>query len=541
MVSITLESSIIESTWQAITRDAFGAEGAPSFHVPGDIGSRGVIILDQDSRIIQTNAGIGLLLGVPHENLLGRDGRTAVADILENRLKDPGGYRSRCRWLEEHLEEVAEDVLEIVSPERRVLHRYSAPLLDGEGRFSGRVEIYSDITRRRELEKSVQRAYDELKAAQEQLVQSEKLRAIGEVASGVAHDFNNTLGIILGNIQLLMRMVDDESVRSKLQYAERAALDGVETVRRIQEFTKTRAQQPPDVLDLSELAAEVARMMEPVWRDASESQDRKIELRLNLTPGVFALGTGAEAREVFANILMNAVQAMPEGGEIQISTGRSEDSAWLKIADTGVGMTEDVRRSVFDPFFTTRGVEGTGLGMSVAYGIVKRHGGTISIESEPGKGTAVTVTLPSANDLSQDGSGLPRQEHVSVDPARILVVDDEEMFAQVFVEMLSEFGHSVCVARNGADALEQFDRDRFDLVFTDLRMPEMSGWQLAETIKNIDPAVPVVLLTGWGAVVDDSDIEASGVDMVLAKPVKLEKLSSIVAEALGRRADGTRN
>lgn len=528
-----MESSIIESTWQEITRHAFGAAGAPSFHVPGDIGSRGVLILDKEFRIVRANIGIGTLLGVPHESLLGKDGRTAITNVLDCRLREPDG----CPFneLKEQTEEVVEDVLEIVSPERRVLHRYSAPLLDKDGLYAGRVDIYSDITKRRDLERAVQRTYEELKAAQEQLVQSEKLRAIGEVASGVAHDFNNTLGIVLGNIQLLMRTVQDENIQAKLQYAERAALDGIETVRRIQEFTRARPQKPPEILDLNGIAMEVVRMMEPVWRDSAQAQGIRIELRFDLSNNAAAMGTAAEIREVLANILLNSIQAMPESGTVTISTGRSETSAWVRITDTGIGMTEEVRKRVFDPFFTTRGVEGTGLGMSVAYGIVKRHGGSISVESESGKGTAVTVTLPAADALSSDDIGSLEQEPAVIHPARILVVDDEEMFAQVFVEMLSECGHSVCVARCGSDALEQFRQDSFDLVFTDLGMPEMSGWELAETIKDINPAVPVVLLTGWGAMVDETDVEASQVDMVLAKPVKLEKLSSIVAEVLGRQ------
>ncbi len=174
------------------------------------------------------------------------------------------------------------------------------------------------------------------------------------------------------------------------------------------------------------------------------------------------------------------------------------------------------------------------MGMSVAYGIVSRHNGAISVESEPGKGTVVTVLLPAASDAPILKDTRPPEEIAGARPANILVVDDEDMFAQVFVEMLAECGHAVCVARSGEEAIKQFRKDPFDLVFTDLGMPEMSGWQVARSIKSIAPGTPVVLLTGWGMSVDEAELAKSRVDMVVSKPVKLSELSSIVAKALGR-------
>ena len=203
-----------------------------------------------------------------------------------------------------------EDVLETNGNSNRVIHRYSAPLFDESGECLGRVEIYSDITRRRRLEQAAKRAYHELRNTQEQLVQSEKLRAIGEVASGVAHDFNNTLGIILGNVQLLLRAADDESSRARLRAAERAALDGVDTVRRIQEFSKIGHQTPTSPVDLTIIAAEVVEMTRPVWED--DSREHAIWVETNLAPKAVAMANGPEIREVLINILMNALQAMPQ-------------------------------------------------------------------------------------------------------------------------------------------------------------------------------------------------------------------------------------
>lgn len=503
--------------------------GAPSFELPAGASNRGVLVVDTNDCITFADSNIFHLLDVPSDRLLGKSTREAVANILRHCFSDGEAYAARWQFVREHPTQILDDVLHMVGSTGRTIHRYSAPIFGKAGECVGRVEIYSDITKRRELETAVRHAYEELRTTQDQLIQSEKLRAVGEIASGVAHDFNNTLGIILGNLQLLLRNTEDSAVVSRLQSAERAALDAVDTVRRIQEFTRTRPQEPPSVLDLSKLASEVVEMMKPVWQDGARAQGRDIDILLDLGSSAYALGNAPELREVLTNVLLNAVQAMPNGGSICISTGCSNSSSWVQIADSGIGMPDDVKNRVFDPFFTTRGVEGTGLGMSVAYGIIKRHGGRISIESAPGKGTSVTIFLPAAAE-TQVMPDQSNQASISISPARILVVDDEEMFAAVLVEMLSECGHAVCVARSGSEALEQFRKSPFDLVFTDLGMPEMSGWQVARNIKDLEPETPVVLLTGWGATLDKDELEASSVDLVLSKPIKLEDLSAAVAE-----------
>lgn len=520
---------------------AFGRDSL-SFNLPAESSARGVIVTDTDHRIRFTDPLICDLLGVDAGEMLGRSIGEVVSGILKHRFADPDAYERQTLGLCEHPRETAEDVLELASPVRRVLHRYSSPLLDEQRKPIGRVEVYSDITRRRNLEednvhlyKQVKSAYEELKSTQDQLLQSEKLRAVGEIASGVAHDFNNTLGIILGNIQLLLRTVDDPKMRTRLQAVEQAALDGAETIRRIQEFTRIQPDEAVAPVDLSSLATTVVDVMKPSWLNTMQAKGCCIDVHFDLADDSLATGIAPEIREVLANVVLNAVQAMPGGGTLRISTGRDDSSAWIRIADTGVGMADEVRSRVFDPFFTTKGVEGTGLGMSVAYGIVKRHRGRIAIESEVGQGTTVTISLPAASGgvQAQDAEQPSAAEPVA--PARILVVDDEEMFAQVFVDMLSEYGHVVCTANSGADAIKQFQVSSFDLVFTDLGMPEMSGWQVAKGIKDINSAVPVVLLTGWGAKVDEDQLAQSQVDMVLSKPVRMEELSGVISTALSSR------
>jgi len=507
----------------------------PSFELPAGASNRGVLVIDTANCISSTAGRLFELLGVSSEELIGRNIEDAAKNVLKSRFVEADDYEASWKWLKDHPDAVLDEVLHPKEPKNRVMHRYSTPVMGKDGNQVGRIEIYSDITKRRELEAAVRSAYEELKVAQDQLVQSEKLRAIGEMASGIAHDFNNTLGIILGNIQLLLRNTNDKNARIRLQAAERAALDAADTVRRIKEFTQESRHEPFTIIDLNTLSSEVIEMMRPTWQNEVPAG---INVTFNPADDVYTIGNETEIREVLINIILNAIQAMPEGGTINIATGSSGDTSLVRIADTGAGMTEDIRKRVFDPFFTTRRVKGTGLGMSVAYGIIKRHNGSITIDSEPGNGTIVTIGLPRTEKAPEQQVNNEPVEIKSIMPVNILVVDDEEMFAEVLVEMLSECGHAVCRAANGADAIEKFKETPFDLVFTDLGMPGMSGWQVAKNIKDIEPQTPVVLLTGRGMILSKEELKSSQVDMVLSKPLRMEDLSSAVTEVLNQRKAG---
>jgi CheY-like chemotaxis protein len=238
------------------------------------------------------------------------------------------------------------------------------------------------------------------------------------------------------------------------------------------------------------------------------------------------------------NIVFNAVDAMPDGGEITITTAiQAEDWVEIRIADTGIGMTEEVRKRVFDPFFTTKGVTNTGLGMSVSYGIVKRHGGEILIESVPGKGTTFIVHLPTGymNEIPDEKAVRP----VPVTPltveaggARILVIDDEDSVRKILYQMLKAKGYQVVVASSGEEGIERFREESFDLVFTDLGMPKMSGWEVGKALKGIDPKVPVALITGWGVELNKDKMKESGIDLVVSKPFNFDQVVRLVTEAM---------
>jgi GAF domain-containing protein/ActR/RegA family two-component response regulator len=377
----------------------------------------------------------------------------------------------------------------------------------------------------------------ELKQAQDQIIQAEKLRAMGEMASGVAHDFNNVLAVILGNIQLLLHQLDHlglEEIRERLKTIEQSSKDGAETVRRIQEFTGMRRDREFVSLSMNELITDVVNITQPRWKDQTQKRGVQIELGQKLGKIPLILGNPSELREVLTNIIFNAVDAMEQGGQITVSTQRQADD-WVevRIADTGIGMTEEVKKRVFDPFFTTKGVTNSGLGMSVSYGIVKRHGGEILIESEPGKGTTFIVHLPTGYGEEREEEKVLRRKPVEeVHSARILVIDDEESVRNILSQMLKVRGHQVVVASNGEEGIERFKNEKFDVVFTDLGMPRISGWEVGKTLKGIDPKVPIAMITGWGVELNKEKMNESGIDLVVSKPFNFDQVVQLVSEAM---------
>jgi PAS domain S-box-containing protein len=373
----------------------------------------------------------------------------------------------------------------------------------------------------------------EAKRLRERLIETEKLRALGELASGVAHDFNNLLGAILGRAQLLRRRGTEPSLDRDLEVIEKAAQDGRETVRRIQEFSRTRRDKPFEPVDLGGILRDAIEITKTRWKD--DALLRKV----NITP-VFRDATGAriqgnasELREVFTNLILNAVDAMPQGGRLELTCGRDGESVVAVVADTGVGMTETVRQNIFDPFFTTKGASGVGLGMSVVYGIVTRHGGRIEVDTALGRGTTFTLTFPLTRELAvpaagSEGAALPQR----IRPGRILVVDDEPEVAGVVRDVLMLAGHQVDTASSGSTAVQMVENAAYDLVFTDLGMPDMSGWDVAERLSAVRPDLTVALITGWGTSVDESEAGRRGIRAVVHKPFEIDELLGVAQRLL---------
>ncbi len=364
-------------------------------------------------------------------------------------------------------------------------------------------------------------ALTELRETQAQLVQSAKLNALGEMAGGVAHDFNNLLSAVLGRTQLLLQTVHDPEVRRQLQVIEQAALDGATTVRRVQEFTRVRSDEHFVTLDLNQVLREVVELNRPVWETGPKRNGVAVDVEFDLEARQTVAGNGSEIRELFTNLVLNAVDALPWGGEIRISTADQGDEILVRIRDTGIGMDEETRQRAFDPFFSTKSERGTGLGLSVARGIVTRHRGSIAVESEPHLGAEFTVRFPAGEEPEPPPLPPPRGRMPRL---RVLAVDDEKPVLDVLADLLRALGQDVDVALGGSAGLERFERGEYQVVFTDLSMPDVNGWDLTLAVKSRRPEVAVVVVTGWGLQLEEVTAQAHGVDLLVAKPFSIEDL-----------------
>ncbi len=419
-----------------------------------------------------------------------------------------------------------------------ILSRRSPVFTDAEERLAmGIADLAALALRSARLFEERTRAYGELAAAHDHLVRTEKLRALGEMASGVAHDFNNLLAAILGRSQLLLRRIEDPKLRQWLQVIERAASDGAQTVRRLQEFARIRRDQPRVPVDLNRIVHEALEITQSRWQEETVRRGVSLEIHTELVALPAVAGDPAELREAMTNLILNAIDAMPEGGVLTLRTARVDDQVEVAVSDTGLGMSESLRERIFDPFFTTKGPHGTGLGLSMTYGIVSRHAARITVESEEGRGSTFRITFPATEAVvapSDQALILPEA------PAglRCLVVDDEEAVGAVIGDVLETLGHKAVVAASGAEAIERFQTEPFDAVFTDLAMPGVSGWQVVRAIKEHAPHVPVFVVTGFGVELSTEERQAHGVEAVFSKPLPIDDIVAALARVAKARAGG---
>lgn len=382
----------------------------------------------------------------------------------------------------------------------------------------------------------LEEALGQLRETQANVIQQERLHALGRMASGIAHDFNNALAPILGFSELLVKrpelLSDVPKLKNYIEIINASATESAKVVSRLREFYRYRDEAEVfGPVSIPELVHEAIRLTEPRWKDQALGEGTDIRIRTDLAEVPTVSGNEAELREMLANLLFNAADAIRESGTITVSTRFEDDQVILEVKDTGVGMSEDVGRKCLEPFFSTK-EGGTGLGLGIVYGVVSRHGGTVDIESEEGTGTTVRVTLQPRRE--EHTPERVKTVEAPKDALRILVVEDEPLVREVITVYLDEDGHRVETAENGVEGLERFEAGEFDIVLTDRAMPEMNGDQLAVAIKKKQPHMPVVLLTGFGDLMEAGGERPAGVDVVVGKPFTFDTLRHAIEKGMNR-------
>ena len=387
------------------------------------------------------------------------------------------------------------------------------PIYDNSGYVVGFTVFVIDITEHKRME--------------EALLKSEKLKSIGTLAAGISHEFNNILAVISGTIQLLnVTHKDDEGLKKPFSTMKMAVDDGALISRKMLKFTKTDNDAEGFVsFDIRDLIMQSIDFTSPRWKN--EAQTNGIDYQINMD-GMKSVSSimcnSSELREVFINIINNALDAMPDGGTLSFSTWSDENTVFVCISDTGDGMSEETKRNIFDPFYTTKMAAGTGLGMSLSYGIITRHGGNIEVESEEGKGTKFTLQFPTTNESASLITDHEQEQELSERNMRILVVDDEDALCVVLDEFFSRCGNKVKTVNNGSDAINIVKSEEFDLVLCDLAMPDISGYDVVEALNKLEKRPKIGIITGCGKKLNSME-ESMDVDFIARKPFNFSELT----------------
>ncbi|MEF8788039.1 MAG: PAS domain S-box protein, partial [Planctomycetota bacterium] len=408
----------------------------------------------------------------------------------------------------------------------------SIPGEDGDVAYV--VGVFQDISDRKEAENRLREAYGELRETKQRMVDQERQRALSQMASGIAHDFNNALSPIRGYAELLLRspekLENPGMVKRYLRDIKTAADHAAETVRRMRKFYRPGEEWEHEPLDVNSVVQEAISMARPRWKQEAQAEGINIEMRTSLGDIPALKGNQTELHEILTNLLFNAVDAMEDDGCIEVATRtRDEDAIVIEVSDTGHGMDEQTLQHCLDPFYTTKAETGTGLGLSVTQSIARRHGGHVEAESVEGEGSTFRVILPAGDveeEPEEETCTRAEQEETGAEyrALEILVVEDEDMQRELITQMLRSDGHTVDAAANGTQGLQKFSEGWYNLVLTDRAMPEMGGDELAHMVKDAAPDKPVVMLTGFGEMMEAAEEHPENVDAVVSKPVSQQKL-----------------
>jgi PAS domain S-box-containing protein len=429
-------------------------------------------------------------------------------------------------------------VLGLLVVGRRGVDAFSAGDREFLARLSEHVGVAAHQT---QLYSALQRAYDDLRHTQHALVDQERLHVLGQMASGIAHDINNALGPVSLYATTIRKTEPhlSASAHEYLDIIERSVRDVAQTVDRLRAFSRRRdAAFSPTLVDVHDVVEQVTTITRARWKDIPLQRGIVVQLRTDLAESRPAIvGDEAEIRGALVNLVFNAIDAMPAGGVLTLATRVRDGHVRIEVSDTGVGMSDEVRRRCLEPFFTTKGDRGTGLGLAMVYGAVQRHGAELDVQSAPGAGTTIALTFTAAATVAGQP---PRAAEATANlPAlRVLVIDDDMRLLKSLRDVLEHEGHSVAVAQDGRGGLDAFraaqeSGSTFDVVLTDLAMPDVDGRKVAAGVKRMSSETPVILLTGWGQQLIADEIPPY-VDRVLCKPPRAFDIREALAGCCAR-------
>lgn len=368
----------------------------------------------------------------------------------------------------------------------------------------------------------------ELKTAEKILIQNERLSAIAELASGTAHDINNKLQGIIGNIELALYDLPDSEVKEYLTEALQLGINASSTVKKLQDFAKIAPKEISDyeLIDISEVVETAINETKYLWKEQSKRYGINIEIKKELQHNLTVKGDKVGLENVLHNIIKNSVEAMPKGGTIKVIAKQKEDNIYITINDSGKGMDENTAKKAFMPFFTTKGHnKGSGLGLASCYALIKNHSGEIYItDSNPKSGTTFEIKLPFIEKTKQYNNENSIDENF-----RILWVDDEEHIRTFGQRIYRKEGYFIDVAASGQEALELLSRNKYNLMITDIGMDKMNGWELTQKVKSQYELV-VAILSGWGNEFETHKKEECGADYIYTKPIRKNELIDLASK-----------
>jgi len=484
--------------------------------------AEGLVVFDERPAVIRANRHAQRIFGFTRDETLSAD----LAALLRGRFTDEKGQRLGMRSLTPAIalreQRVVNQRLWYERPDgQRLLVAITAsPFFDDENKPVGVIAVVRDIT---EQEREYERAQ-----------QADKLRALGQLASGVAHNFNNALAAVIGYTQLALPKVKDPDVEKYLRVVEQSAKDAARMVERIQNFSRGSNYNDDLIqLKLADILRDAVEITRPRWQADAQALGLKYEVAIDLGAAEELLikAEPSELREVFVNIILNALDAMPLGGSLTVGQTAAGPGVRITFTDTGGGMTEEIKRRIFEPFFTTKGVSGLGMGLSESYRIIERHGGRIDVESSLHRGSTFSITLPVLQVAERPPAARHNRGHAF--RARVLVIDDEESVRGVLAEILEHHGHEVACAAGADEAVKLVEANHFDIVITDLAMPKTDGLAAAAAIKALKPGVKIVLMSGYGAErAYQRNAQNPCIDAAISKPFRVGEIQETLRELL---------